>query len=521
MRSIRSTFRSIPRLAAVFAVAALTLGATASVASAKQEVMIAGHNTPPATYPSYVHYFSTSQGHPKPIQEAVNAATHPRDFVLIEPGTYEEEVKVRPVNKGIFIRGMNRNTVLLEGKNIHTPGGANGIEVQKTNDVWIENLTVANFEREELNGGGGNEIWWNGSSEVEKVGAHGWFGNYLTAYDTGLNGGYGIFTSHESKGEWNNIYASGFNDSGIYLGACPECEAVIDHATMEYNALGYSGSNSGGQLIIENSKFDHNTTGIAPNTEYPGDGPPPQDGACKEAEPGVKRRAPLHLGEPIEGHTLWTGKLPVFKSTDIKHCTIIEDNQIDDNSDLDLPANNSAAAAPWGAGVELPGNYGDEVLDNEIKGNPSDGVLAFEYPNPFEPNEKLEFAPWTVLAQNAGNRVEGNVFEDNGYLAGKPTEFLGDVAFEGGLFGAGESTNNCVSDNTMPDGTFPADIEGTWGCQNTTTPNPRGGVPFIYYLLELQEESTHRPYYETVPPPPAQETMPNPCENVPANPLCT
>ena len=65
--------------------------------------------------PSYVHYFSTSQGHPKPIQEAVNAATHPRDFVLIEPGTYEEEVKVRPVNKGIFIRGMNRNTVLLGG----------------------------------------------------------------------------------------------------------------------------------------------------------------------------------------------------------------------------------------------------------------------------------------------------------------------------------------------------------------------------------------------------------------------
>ncbi len=521
MQSIRNVFRNsplLPRLAAAVVVATVVLGASASAASAKQQVMIVSHGEPPASYPSYVHYFTT-------IQSAVNAATRPRDFVLIEPGTYEEEVKVRPANKGIFIRGMNRNTVLVDGEHIHTPGGANGIEVQKTDDVWIENLTVANFEREELNGAGGNEIWWNGSSEKEKIGAHGWFGNYLTAYDTGLNGGYGIFTSHETKGEWNNIYASGFNDSGIYLGACPECEAVINHATMEYNALGYSGSNSGGQLIIENSKFDHNTTGIAPNTENPGDGPPPQDGACKEAEPGVKRRAPLHLGEPIEGHRIWTGKLPVFKTTDINHCTIIEDNQINDNSDLDLPANNSAAAAPWGAGVELPGNYGDEVLNNEIKGNPSDGVLAFEYPNPFEPNEYLEFPAWTIFAQNAGNRVEGNVFEDNGSLATEPQyseykQFLGDVAFEGGIFGAQASTNDCLKGNSMPDGTFPSAIEGTWGCQNATTPNPGGGITSLYFLLQLQYESEHRPHYETVPAPPAQETMPNPCENVPANPLC-
>lgn len=515
MKSIRRASRSIPRAATVFAVAALTLGATASVASAaKPEVMIAGHNTPPATYPSYVHYFTT-------IQAAVNAATRPHDFVLIEPGTYEEEVKVRPANEGIFIRGMNRNSVLINGENIHTPGGANGIEVQKTNNVWIENLTVANFERETLDGGGGNDIWWNGSSSEEKVGAHGWFGNYLTAYDTAFNGGYGIFTSHEKKGEWNNIYASGFNDSGIYLGACQECEAVINHATMEYNALGYSGSNSGGQLIIENSKFDHNTAGIAPNTENPGDGPPPQNGACKEAEPGVKRKGTLH-GETSKGHGPWTGKLPEFKSTHINHCMIIEDNQINENNDLELPANHSAAAAPWGAGVELPGDYGDEVLNNEIKGNPSAGVLAFEYPNPFEPNENLEFPHGTVISQNAGNKVEGNTFADNGYLSVSPEQqqYLGDVSFEGGSFGTKTSTDNCVSNNTMPDGSYPADIEGRWGCQNETTPNPGGGFAYVYFLLKLQEESVHRPTPKAVPAPPAQETMPEPCEHVPANPLC-
>ena len=504
MHSIRSIFRSIPRAAAVFAVAALTLGATASVASAKQEVMIVSQGTPPASYPSYVHYFTT-------IQAAVNAATRPRDFVLIEPGTYEEEVKVKPVNKGIFIRGMNRNTVLIDGEHVNTPGTA-GIEVQKTNNVWIENLTVANFA--------GNEIWWNGSSGEEKVGAHGWFGNYLTAYDTGVNAGYGIFTSHETKGEWNNIYASGFNDSGMYLGACQECEAVINHATMEHNALGYSGSNSGGQLIIENGKFDNNTTGLAPNTENPGDGPPPQNGACKEAEAGVKRKGTLH-GEKEKGHAPWVGKLPEFKTTHINHCTIIENNQINNNNDLNLPANHSAGAAPWGAGVELAGDYGDLILNNEIKGNPSDGVLAFEYPNPFvQPNEKFEFPPGTVISQNAGNRVEGNVFANNGYLANKPKQYLGDVAFEGGLFGTRTSTNNCVSANTTPDGTFPASIEGEWGCQNEKTPNPGGSIPFVEYLLALQEESLSRSKVEPVPAPPAQETMPEPCEHVPVNPLC-
>ncbi|HEX4437739.1 MAG TPA: hypothetical protein VH061_13195 [Solirubrobacteraceae bacterium] len=512
MRSIRNASRRAPRLATAFVVAALTLGVTAGVAGAQVDVMIVSHNEPPASYPRYVHYFTT-------IQSAVDAATRARDFVLIEPGTYEEEVKVTPKNKGIFIRGMDRNTVLLDGKNLHPSGGANGIEVLQTNEVWIENLTVANFEKESVNGGGGNEIFWNGrNDDEEKVAAHGWFGNYLTAYVTGLNGGYGIFTKDEKKGEWDNIYASGFNDSGMYLGGCPECEAVIDHATMEYNSLGYSGSNSGGKVIIENSTFEHNSTGIAPNTENPGDGPPPQNGACKEAEPGVKRRGPLHGTTPHHGP--WKGKLPTFKSTNINHCTIFENNKVNNNDNLNVSANHSTSAAPWGIGIELPGVYGDLVLDNEIKGNPNDGVLAFEYPNPFEPNENFEFPAGTVLAQNSGNRVEGNTFENNGYATGKPAQFLGDVAFEGGIFGARQSTNNCAIANTMPDHTFPVNIEGTWGCQHETTPNPGGGFGFLEYLLQLQEESVNRPGNETVPPPPAQETMPDPCEGVPANPLC-
>ena len=44
---------------------------------------------------------------------------------------------------------MNRNTVILDGQSKIVPGGAQRDRNRsKANDVWIENLTVRNFERE-------------------------------------------------------------------------------------------------------------------------------------------------------------------------------------------------------------------------------------------------------------------------------------------------------------------------------------------------------------------------------------
>ena len=219
--------------------------------------------------------------------------------MVIEPGVYNEEVKVKgKIHEGLHIRGMNRNTVILDGTGLSKQNGSNGIEIGEThgnkneiaNNVWVENLTVRNFEQEPGRSRGGNGFWWSGGNETEKVGAHGWWGRYLTAYDTGLYGSYGIFTNNEIEGEWEHIYASGYDDSGMYLGACQECQARIIDASMEYNQLGYSGSNSGGSLTIENSIFRHNSSGIAPNGENPGDGPPPQNGACDRTTTRTRRR---------------------------------------------------------------------------------------------------------------------------------------------------------------------------------------------------------------------------------------
>ncbi len=487
---VRTRTRRLSRVAAVVALAAVALAAFAASALAK-EVNIVSQGSPPETIPAKTHYFST-------IQEAVDASK-PGDWVLIEPGTYDEAVKVTSAHEAIKIRGMNRNTVIIDGQN--TTG--NGIEIYKTNDVSVNNLTVRNFDTgnsPSCPDGCGNEIWWNGGADSGKVGAEGWYGTYLTAYNTGLNGGYGIFTGNMTEGYWDNIYASGFNDSGIYLGACQECDAKITRATMENNALGYSGSNSGGKLEISRSIFQNNAAGIAPNSENPGDGPPPQDGEC--GRPNIENPEPT----------------PTITTTRIKRCTVIKENLITNNNNLTVPVNGSTEVSPWGVGVELPGDYADFVRSNTISNNANNGVLGFEYPNPFEPPEFTN----TIFFQLAGNRVSRNVFNNNGFR--KTNRFEGDISLMGGFFPFSNSVNNCVAQNVISDATYPTDIETSQSCKKATTPQPGGGEEAIEYLLTLPGEwaavrSETPPVGQPVPP--AQPTMPDPCKGVPKNPLCT
>src|SRR5690348_10218923 len=80
---------------------------------------------------SYPHFAS--------IQRAVNAA-RPGDWILIGRGVYFGPVTI--TKPGLHVRGMNRNGVIIDGR--HRTG--NGIVV-KANRVWIENLTVRNFDR--------------------------------------------------------------------------------------------------------------------------------------------------------------------------------------------------------------------------------------------------------------------------------------------------------------------------------------------------------------------------------------
>jgi Protein of unknown function (DUF1565) len=486
----RSQTRSLLRIGStlLLAVLAFAMSATGALARHANVEIVSQAGAPAGPIPPDTQYFTT-------IQAAVDAA-HRNDWVLVEPGVYDEEVRVTHEHGGIHIRGLNRNTVILDGQHKQVPGGSNGIEVEKANNVWIENLTVRNFDRYgNAEGPGGNQIWWNGGFESGHIGAHGWYGSYLTAYDTGLLGAYGIFTSNSVTGSWENVYASGFDDSGIYLGACQECKAHISGATIENDAVGYSGSNSGGELTIENSTFRHNSVGISPTSENPGDPPPPQDGECH-------RHNQAH-----------PNPTPHFTSTNIERCEIIRHNLITENGNLSVPADEATIRAPYGAGLLLPGDYADLVEGNTITDNPTNGILAFEFPNPFPPEES------TIFFQLAGDKIANNTFSGNGYEGGA---FSGDLTMQGGIFGNGrsQSTMDCASGNTFADAVYPANIEDTWGCQNATTPPPNNGFAAIEYILELQAISENVRHPEPQPPAPAQPTMPNPCQGVPVNPLC-
>jgi hypothetical protein len=174
------------------------------------------------------------------IQEAVDAAAE-GEIVYIEPGTYNEAVSV--TTNGITIRGADRNTVVLDGQFELE----NGIRALGSKDIVVENLTSMNYTK-------------NG---VFVTGVDGYRISYVTAYRTG---DYGVYAFDSVNGQIDHIYAAGSPDAGIYIGECFPCNAVVSHVVSEHNGLGYSGTNSGGDLYIVESTFRYNRAGIVPNS---------------------------------------------------------------------------------------------------------------------------------------------------------------------------------------------------------------------------------------------------------------
>ncbi|MCB0956503.1 MAG: right-handed parallel beta-helix repeat-containing protein, partial [Ilumatobacter sp.] len=174
------------------------------------------------------------------IQAAVDAA-QPGDLILIGPGTYHEAVNV--VTDQLTIRGLDRNEVVLDGEFDLD----NGIRILGAKGVAVENMTATNYTS--------NGFFWTG--------VDGYRGSYLTAYRTG---DYGVYAFDSINGQLDHIYAAGSPDAGIYIGECYPCNAVVTDVVSEHNGLGYSGTNSGGNLIIINSVFRYNRAGVVPNS---------------------------------------------------------------------------------------------------------------------------------------------------------------------------------------------------------------------------------------------------------------
>jgi hypothetical protein len=486
---------------------------------------------PAAAHVLRVGTFHGIAGQFKSIQRAVDAAK-PGDFILVAPGDYKEHAARTPKGSSdqpaavlittphLRLRGMNRNKVTVDGTKPGSrrcssaevdqetgPGGKglNGILVWKAKGVWVQNLTTCNFYD-----AAGN-IWWNGGDESGQVGGWDYYGSYLTATNTFYKSEdtaaqYGIFSSNWSGGTWDHTYASNFNDSGYYIGACQQvCDQTVNHAWAEYNALGYSGSNSGGRLVIENSQFDNNEDGFDTNSQN-GDNPPPQNGACPNG-----------------------GTSPI---THTHSCWVFMHNYVHDNNNPNVPAAGSAAAGPVGTGMSVSGGRNDTIMDNSFAHNNAWGVIFVPYPDSGPPctgGTNNSPTPGSCLYDEWGDALIGNTFAGNGAY-GHPTN--GDFAelnFEGG------HPTNCSSGNIEQGGgaiksspsSLPQSCDGT----------PAAANPNASFLLEVLCDSQVQlvPGVPTICPsgqyprstqivmhplPSGLKTMPHPCAGVPANPWC-
>jgi hypothetical protein len=442
--------------------------------------------------------FDGHRGQYRTIQAAVNAA-EPGDTILVGPGDYhtEDDLAHPPTaaqaalgdyggvlvtTRTLTIRGMNRSTVVVDGTKPGAPApcdaasteqelgpkdpsggwyGSNGIVVYKAATVWIENLTVCNY----LSGKGssGNEIWWDGGSGTGKIGMRGYWGSYLTATTTYFGTptvapAYGIFANGAAgPAAWNEIYASNFNDSGMYVGACRDvCDITISHAWMEYNALGYSGTNSGGAIVIEDSRFDNNQDGFDTNTQIRSDPPPPQNGNC----PGGK-----------------SGRI-----THTRSCWVFMHNLVEDNNDAHAPISPGgyASAGPVGTGMTISGGRNDTVMDNTFEGNAAWGILFVPFPDHDKPFKGVtcagsgghEVAGFGCVYDPEGDALVDNTFSDNGYWRNPGNGDFGQIT----LFA--HEPQNCFAGNTAPDGSAPTDLEAAEprsACGVRSTASSTGG----------------------------------------------
>ncbi|MGH7814302.1 MAG: hypothetical protein ACREQI_09915 [Candidatus Binataceae bacterium] len=482
------------------------------------------------------------------IQSAVDAAK-PGDWILVGPGDYHErgdyEYPWSPSGGGsvyittpkIHLRGMDRNGVVVDGT---MPGaaecssnpsdqdfgyegeGRNGVMVWKAGGVSVENLTACNF----LTGsyGAGNQIWWNGGDGSGQIGLGRYFGQYLSATTTYYQDGqpqgeYGIFVSNASgPGKIIHTYASNMADSGFYIGACPNCNAKLIDAHAENSALGYSGSNSGGYLMIANSEFDQNKTGISTNSQL-GDPPQPQSGACPD-----NKRGPHHDGV----------------------CTYFAHNYIHDNNNPNVPESGSADFGPVGTGMVVAGGRFDAIAGNRVENNGAWGLMLVPYPDtgtidtlnncnggdilgpdsPSPLNILYELGV-TCFFDDWGSHVYKNYLSGNGFFGNPTNGDLGDLSNM-------EDPGNCWYKNLDPNGltTTPANLQET----NGTCGVPNHGEelsltdPFVLQVIcatgvfgpGFCPAGTNYPQPTGVVlmPLPPQKTMPNPCAGVPSNPWC-
>jgi hypothetical protein len=409
---------------------------------------------------------------------------------------------------------MNRNQVIIDGSNgtaadpcpsaaaqqDYTP--RDGIVVWKASGVTIQNLTVCDY-LSDANAAHGNEIWWNGGDGSGQIGMGAYSGSYLTATSeygptstqTQDLAQYGIFVSNASgPGQITNSYASNMADAAYYIGGCGQvCNTTLSADIGTNSALGYSGTNSGGQLVIKNSLFTLNHAGVVPNSMNSEDPPPPQRGMT------------------------------------------IQHNVISNNNNVNAPA--IGFTAPVGIGVELAGGQYDTVAGNVITDQGSWGVATSDAPDGQPPAPGADCqggiqndpAPGVCDFPALGNLIYGNVFSGDGFFGNQTNSDLATDTL------ASYAPRNCFYGNADTSGTLTSEPASIQQASVDGKPCSQPGTGFDLALglqMECALSAAQCPlpsgdanYPQEGPivmlALPQLTSMPSPCDGVPSNRFCS
>ncbi|MFF9480129.1 nitrous oxide reductase family maturation protein NosD [Streptomyces sp. NPDC014733] len=287
------------------------------------------------------------------VSDAVSLA-RPGDLVLVAPGVYHESVRIDTAR--ITLRGVSRDKVVIDGR-LRQP---NGIVVSAPG-VAVENLTVENNTQ--------NGVLVTGSAKAA-AGLPGRGGGYdtgdepvtflksfLVSHVTATrNGLYGIYAFSARNGVIANSYASGGADSGIYVGQCKPCNIVVRDNVAELNAVGYEGTNAGGDMYVVGNRLVGNRVGLTTNSDHQ-EKLLPQKGA------------------------------------------LIAGNLIAANQQTATP---EQADGGWGIGAGIDGGTDNRFLRNRIAGNTDAGLVITA----------------TTDIPPVGNQIVDNVFTGNGIDVG-------------------------------------------------------------------------------------------------------
>lgn len=291
------------------------------------------------------------------IQAAVDAA-RPGDLVLIAPGVYHESVTVADRHPDIVLRGLDRNGVVLDGQNQL----ANGISVN-ANGIAVENLTVRHYL---VNG-----VVWSPSSQYGATPPlEGWRGSYITAYDNGL---YGVYAFGAEHGRFDHVYASGQPDSGVYIGDCNPCHALVVDSVAEHNQVGYEGTNASGEVSVLDNVWRDNRVGVEIDS--------------LRQEPGFPQVGSLQIAS----------------------------NQVANNNDRGAPRSEEAG---FGAGIVINGGSGNSVRGNLVSGHSEVGIVVLDSPDSAATNNtvranRLQANAMDLALETASGLSQGNCFAAN------------------------------------------------------------------------------------------------------------